>query len=483
VRDTLLQLPRSRNSKRFEGKSIQELVALEPDNTIAVSTVNNNLTNISSFLTWCKDEQLIPHNPAHRLKIKEEKPETEHRSPYTTKDLENLFHAPQYVEDTFLHPSDFWCPILSLFTGARREDVSQLHVEDVRQEEGLWMLDVNKKRNVHGFANKKLKNPSAKRHLPLHPFLVETLRFPEFVRQQAEKGHLRVFPELVKIKEKYGHKLGERFSCFNNSIDLEEAPPEMAGLLLTGTAKVGIGHIPPSWGMSCGHFDVVTGFGVEPGPFVPSRVLCGLPEGFHGPMLVGRLKARVLDIHVVEPFMAVAVQGPSAFLLGETAQSGRIGQLFLPLVAHAARHEIMNPRPVGLADPRQRTLQSILLLVGQIEQRPGPSPFRPIPDKQAAAFPVPIRAQYQTDGFHMDLLPEVRGSAPGQSRSNLPRLPGNDLPMARMRHTTTDTGQINVHFPRRKNPENPFNKGCHHAGSFVLRISGGRGGISTTADF
>jgi len=56
----------------------------------------------------------------------------------------------------------------------------------------------------------------------------------------------------------------------------------------------------------------------------------------------------------------------------------------------------------------------------------------------------PVRA------LHMDLLPEVRGSAPGQSRSDLPRLPGNDLPMARMRHTTTDTRQINVRFPQKK---------------------------------
>jgi integrase len=223
VRDTLLQLPRFRNSKRFKGKTIEEMVALEPDNTVAVSTVNNNLTNISSFLTWCEDEQLISHNPAHRLKIKEEKPETEHRSPYSAKDLKNIFNAPQYVEDTFLHPSDFWCPILSLFTGARREEICQLHVEDVRQEDGLWVLDINKKKNIHGFTNKKLKNPSAKRLLPLHPLLIETLRFPEYVREQAAKGHLRVFPELVRIDTNYGHKLGDRFSEFRKTVDLEEA--------------------------------------------------------------------------------------------------------------------------------------------------------------------------------------------------------------------------------------------------------------------
>jgi len=224
VRDTLLQLPKGRNnSNRFKDKTIQELIALEPDNTVSVNTVNNNLTNISSFLTWCEDEELIPHNPAHRLKIKTEKAETEHRSPYTTKDLKNIFNAPQYVADTFQHASSFWCPILALFTGARREELCQLHIEDVRQEKGIWVIDINKKKNVHGFANKKLKNVSAKRLIPLHPFLVEELRFPEYVQKIADRGHLRTFPELVKINTNYGHKFGERFGDFRNTIALEES--------------------------------------------------------------------------------------------------------------------------------------------------------------------------------------------------------------------------------------------------------------------
>jgi hypothetical protein len=70
----------------------------------------------------------------------------------------------------------------------------------------------------------------------------------------------------------------------------------------------------------------------------------------------------------------------------------------------------------------------------------------------------PVRAQYQTDGFHMNLLPEVRQNEP------------TDPPMARVRHTTT-TRDKSMSIPdRRENPENSFNKGCHHAGSFVLRI-------------
>jgi hypothetical protein len=31
-------------------------------------------------------------------------------------------------------------------------------------------------------------------------------------------------------------------------------------------------------------------------------------EGFHGFVLVGRLKTRVFDVHLMKPFMAIAMQ-------------------------------------------------------------------------------------------------------------------------------------------------------------------------------
>ncbi|MBI9079933.1 MAG: site-specific integrase [Pseudodesulfovibrio sp.] len=223
MRDTLLQLPTHRNKVIFRDKTIAELVALEPDKTISVRTVNNNLTNCSTFFTWCEDEGLIDRNPCRRLKIKEDKDDIDHRSPFTIQDLHNIFHAPEYVQDSFKHPSDFWGPILGLYTGARREELCQLHIEDVRQEDGLWVLDINDNPNINGFDRKGVKRKHTKRLVPLHPFLVDVLRFPQFARQQEAKGHLRVFPELVRINEKYGHKFGERFGHFKKTIELEEA--------------------------------------------------------------------------------------------------------------------------------------------------------------------------------------------------------------------------------------------------------------------
>ena len=84
------------------------------------------------------------------------------------------------------------------------------------------MLDINKNPNKNGFDRKKIKNPNAKRLILLHPFLVDVMKFPEFAMRQGEKGHLRVFPELVRINTNYGHKFGERFSDFRKTVELEE---------------------------------------------------------------------------------------------------------------------------------------------------------------------------------------------------------------------------------------------------------------------
>jgi hypothetical protein len=49
------------------------------------------------------------------------------------------------------------------------------------------------------------------------------MRFPEFVEQQGGKGHVRVFPELIRINTNFGHKFGERFSGFKKTVELELA--------------------------------------------------------------------------------------------------------------------------------------------------------------------------------------------------------------------------------------------------------------------
>jgi integrase len=44
--------------------------------------------------------------------------------------------------------------------------------------------------------------------------LGERLKFPQYVKRIADKGHLRVFPELYKSNHKYGHEFSKRFGYY-----------------------------------------------------------------------------------------------------------------------------------------------------------------------------------------------------------------------------------------------------------------------------
>jgi len=66
----------------------------------------------------------------------------------------------------------FWLPVLGLFTGCRIEELCQLHCSDVIQYDGIWCLDINDE------GEKRLKNKSSKRVVPLHQILVDDLNYP-----------------------------------------------------------------------------------------------------------------------------------------------------------------------------------------------------------------------------------------------------------------------------------------------------------------
>ena len=111
--------------------------------------------------------------------------------------------------------------MLALYTGARREELAQLHVQDVRQVDGLWVLDINKEPDSKGELQKKVENASAVRLIPLHPVLAETLRFPDYVESVRRQGHERVFPLLKKVRTNFGHSFGSRFAKFKQTLSLE----------------------------------------------------------------------------------------------------------------------------------------------------------------------------------------------------------------------------------------------------------------------
>jgi hypothetical protein len=69
------------------------------------------------------------------------------------------------------------------------EEFAQLRREDVKQEDGVWYLQ------IHGEDGRQIKNEQSARRVPVHPE-IERLGFLGYVRETAPKPKDMIFPEL-----------------------------------------------------------------------------------------------------------------------------------------------------------------------------------------------------------------------------------------------------------------------------------------------
>ena len=75
--------------------------------------------------------------------------------------------------------------------------------------DGVWCLEIDEK-----YPDQSVKT-SEKRLVPLHPFLIDDLKFHEFVKsQRADQPEGRLWSNLIRINSRYGHGFGRWFSDF-----------------------------------------------------------------------------------------------------------------------------------------------------------------------------------------------------------------------------------------------------------------------------
>ena len=119
--------------------------------------------------------------------------------PFSQDDLHRLFRSPAWTGSRSaarrLEPGTelirdglYWLPLLAAYTGARREELAGLLRGSVRQQNGIWVVE------IAANAERRIKNATSKRTLPLHPHLVE-LGLPEFA---AGPPGERLFPDLTR---------------------------------------------------------------------------------------------------------------------------------------------------------------------------------------------------------------------------------------------------------------------------------------------
>ena len=208
-RDTLQKLPSNMNKvKKYRDKSIQELLEMNIAKTLAVRTINKIMTRVSTLFNHALNHEFIKgQNPATDMNLPLGKSEDENRAPFTIEELERLMQSDEYINDTHQISYQFWIPIIALFTGMRQDEIAQLHLDDIRcDEDGIWMIDVNAE------GEKKVKTKAGIREIPIHPFMVNELKLPEYVEMLEGEGKKRLFPELKKGRDGYAKSVSQWFN-------------------------------------------------------------------------------------------------------------------------------------------------------------------------------------------------------------------------------------------------------------------------------
>lgn len=101
----LLKLPPNLNKNPlYRGKSIDQVRDMKPQKTMAINTVNKNLTRISSLFAWAKKHGYVGENAFDKLTLKKKKRAHEERSTFTHDELARLFSTRQYTQHRFKHP-------------------------------------------------------------------------------------------------------------------------------------------------------------------------------------------------------------------------------------------------------------------------------------------------------------------------------------------------------------------------------------------
>jgi len=215
----LLKLPPNINKNPlYRAKSIDQVLAMKPDQTMAINTVNKALTRIGSLFAWAKKHGYVRENYFQGLELKHKKRPHEERAAFTQEELAALFGTDQYRRHRFLHPHYYWLPLLGLYTGARLEELCQLHLADIHAVDGTWVFDINDN------SEKKLKTPASQRLVPIHPNLL-ALGLLGYVEKLQQRNETRLFPKLKRGRDGYSQAASRWFSRYRLPLGLHNQTP------------------------------------------------------------------------------------------------------------------------------------------------------------------------------------------------------------------------------------------------------------------
>jgi integrase len=173
---------------------------------ISAANANACIGNLSTFLNWAVNEELLARNPIKGLRLPDDTAKKDKRSPFSPAQLRMIFDAPLYRgcangERGYAKPglerprnARFWVPLIGLHTGMRLNEICQLDVADVQVIDGIRCFVVTE-RSMTGTVDKNLKTGASDRLVPIHPNLIDS-GWLHYVEQQRREKKTKLFEEI-----------------------------------------------------------------------------------------------------------------------------------------------------------------------------------------------------------------------------------------------------------------------------------------------
>ena len=213
----LFKLPPNINKvKRYRDKTIDDILKMDDVQPMARNTLKKHLGRVSSLFEWGVQHGYTDKNYASGLTIAKNKKEQEERSIFDQQDLKKLFESPEFQDNKFEHPYQYWVPLIALYSGARLTEICQLYLSDIKVIDSVYVFDVN------GTQDKKLKNSSSKRLIPIHSKLIE-LGLITYLNQLKLSKEKRLFPELKLRRDGYGQDASKWFGRYRKRIGIDDS--------------------------------------------------------------------------------------------------------------------------------------------------------------------------------------------------------------------------------------------------------------------
>ncbi|WP_299200474.1 site-specific integrase [uncultured Amphritea sp.] len=131
--------------------------------------------------------------------------------PFTDDHLNNLigcylFTGPLPTRLKTVSPYKFWLPLIGMYSGARLEEICQLHLQDIVENDGIHMLRISSVDDEGTGKKVNIKTASSHREVPIHSELIR-IGLLDFVDELRDSKETRLFPDLSNEnpKNRYGY--------------------------------------------------------------------------------------------------------------------------------------------------------------------------------------------------------------------------------------------------------------------------------------